>query len=95
MKVIWTLPALDHLEEIQDHIAQASPAAAHRLVPDVMDRADRMLGDNPMIGRRGRVKGTRELVISRTPYIVVYRVNTRVEIVAVIHGAREWPESFS
>ena len=95
MQVFWTLPALNDLEEIQDYIAQESPVAAYRLVADVMDRADSLLSDNPMIGRRGRVNGTRELVMSRTPYIVVYRVNSRVEILAVIHGAREWPESFS
>lgn len=95
MQVHWTLPALGDLEEIQDRIAQEGPLAAYRLIPDVMDRTDLLLADNPMVGRRGRVTGTRELVISRTPYIVVYRMNSRVEIVAVVHGKRKWPESFS
>lgn len=33
--------------------------------------------------------------MSKTPYIVVYRVLSGVEIMAVVHGARMWPESFS
>lgn len=47
MRVQWNLPALSELEEIQDHIAQESPVAANRLIPDVMDRADLLLADNP------------------------------------------------
>ncbi|WP_246526867.1 type II toxin-antitoxin system RelE/ParE family toxin [Plastoroseomonas hellenica] len=47
-----------------------------------------------MLGRRGRAKGTREFVLPDTPYIIVYRVTDRVEILAVVHAAREWPEGF-
>lgn len=95
MRVRWTLPALSHLDEIQDFVALDSPAAAHRLINDLMDRAELLLSENPLIGRRGRVQGTRELVIARTSYIVVYRVSDpQVEILAVMHGAQEWPEGF-
>lgn len=39
--------------------------------------------------------GTREMVISRTPYFVAYRIaGDDVEILAVLHGAWRWPESF-
>ena len=44
-------------------------------------------------GRIGRWEGTRELIISRTPYIVSYRVTDGVvEILRVFHGAQEWPD---
>lgn len=34
-------------------------------------------------------------MIGKTPYIAVYRVRgTVVEVAAVPHGARQWPESF-
>jgi toxin ParE1/3/4 len=47
------------------------------------------------MGRPGRVISTRELVVSGTPYIVAYRVREGVvEILAVIHGAQQWPTSF-
>ncbi|HYU18441.1 MAG TPA: type II toxin-antitoxin system RelE/ParE family toxin [Chloroflexota bacterium] len=39
------------------------------------------LAELPERGRVGRVPGTRELVVSRTPYVVAYRVGERaVEI---------------
>ena len=51
--------------------------------------------DFPYLGRAGRVTGTRELVMSRTPYIVAYRIHADVlEVLAVVHGARRWPERF-
>jgi addiction module RelE/StbE family toxin len=94
MRVAWTRIALSQLDEIQDYIAEESPASAYRLVEDIISRTERLLADNPNAGRMGRVRGTRELVFSDVRYIVVYRVTRRVEIVAVIHGARDWPESF-
>jgi plasmid stabilization system protein ParE len=40
-----------------------------------------MLVQHPQMGRPGRLSGTRVLVISRTPFIVVYRVKgTRLEV---------------
>ena len=40
------------------------------------------------------MEGTRELSLPPSPYIIVYRVLERaevVEIVNVIHGAQRWP----
>jgi plasmid stabilization system protein ParE len=45
------------------------------------------------MGRPGRIEGTRELVISRTPYIAAYRiVGNTVRILRVLHGAQQWPD---
>lgn len=47
----------------------------------------------PNSGRVGRVEGTRELVINRTPFIVGYRVTAdSVLILRVLHGAKQWPD---
>jgi toxin ParE1/3/4 len=94
MRVVWTRVALTHLDEIQDYIAQDSPAAAFRVAVELTDGADRLLSTNPMIGRLGRARGTRELVFDGLPYIVAYPVTNQVEILAVVHTARQWPESF-
>ena len=94
MNVIWTRPAARDLAAIQDYIARDNPQAACHLAQAIR-RHVRNLAHQPGIGRQGRVDGTRELVISSTPYIVPYRVRgDRVEILAVFHGARKWPESF-
>ena len=49
----------------------------------------------PLIGRAGRVEGTRELVVAGTPYIIAYTVRRdRVVILAAVHSSRAWPEEF-
>lgn len=48
----------------------------------------------PESGRTGRVEGTCELVVPRTPFIVPYRVKGEViEILGVHHTARRWPKA--
>ena len=94
MRVRWTVPALDNLDSIQDYIAERNPAAASRLVNDILDRTDTLLSGNPEMGRPGRVADTRELVLPGTSYVVAYRLREAVEILAVMHGAREWPDKF-
>lgn len=42
-------------------------------------------------GRKGRIAGTREWVITGTPYIAVWqRDGDDITIVRVLHGARQW-----
>ncbi|WAJ30055.1 type II toxin-antitoxin system RelE/ParE family toxin [Antarcticirhabdus aurantiaca] len=95
MTVRWTRPALQDVEQIQDFVAKDSPVAARRLAQALISRSTAILADNPSAGRAGRVADTRELVVSGTAFIVVYRLRQSVEILAVFHGAREWPDEFS
>lgn len=55
----------------------------------------RRVGQMPRSGRAGRIEGTREAVVPRSPYIVVYRISEQtVDILGIWHAARLWPESF-
>lgn len=94
MRVRWTIPALRDLEEIGDYVAAESPTAAFRLVNALYERTERIRADNPSASRMGRVKDTRELVFADLPYIVAYRIRDDVEVLAVMHTARDWPEDF-
>jgi toxin ParE1/3/4 len=68
------------------------PARRHP-IDDRIETQVELLIDTPEIGRRGRIEGTRELVIPRTPYIAAYRIEREtVTILRVLHGAQEWPE---
>lgn len=94
MRVIWSERALSDLSAIEAYIAGDNPAAAVAVKQRLMLEV-RSLAEMPLMGRSGRVHGTRELVVTRLPYIVAYRVlENQVAILAVIHGARQWPESF-
>ncbi len=91
MKVLWTSTALRDLEAIGDYVAKDKPNAASRLVDAIFERTG-VLSRHPQAGRPGRIAGTRELVVSGTPYLVPYRVRDgQVEVLAVFHGARRWP----
>jgi toxin ParE1/3/4 len=92
LRTRWTRPALADLEAIGDFIARDNPGAADRIVRRVVEAVER-LPDHPHLGRSGRIGGTRELVIAETPYVVPYRVvHDEIQILAVIHGARRWPD---
>ena len=93
--VKWTTLALQDLEDIQDYIAERNPPAAFELAEQIRGQIHERLADYPLSGRAGRVDGTRELVVSGTAYVVAYRVqNEGVEILAIKHGAQEWPKVF-
>ncbi len=94
MDVAWTIPALADLDQIQDFIGQDSPVAAFRFTFDLVRRTEALLSVDGTAGRRGRVAGTRGWVTRGAAYIVVYRIKVWVEVLAVIHAAREWPEGF-
>ena len=95
MNIVWSPEAIQDLISLRAYIAEDSPAGARRIVLRILHDIEYLLPDNPHIGRPGRVPGTRELVIPRTPYIVPYRVQGEViQILRVYHGARRWPDSF-
>jgi toxin ParE1/3/4 len=94
MRLDWTRPALADLADIGDYIAERNPKAAVDVVARIHAACER-LRQFPASGRPGRIAETRELVVSGLPYIAAYTVrDERVMILAVIHGARRWPEEF-
>jgi len=94
VRVIWTEPAARALENIQDYIAKDNRRAAWEVAHRVR-QAVNQLGEQPKMGRTGRVRGTLELVIQGLPYIVPYRIKGNdVQILSVFHSSRKWPEQF-
>lgn len=87
----WSHDAETDLDDITAYIARDDVAAAVRM-RDEIERRLELLADHPRAGRRGRVGGTRELVLAGTPYIGVYGIQgDDVLILRVLHGARQWP----
>ena len=94
MRLRWTEPAARALGRIQDYIAKENPRAAFEVTQQIRVAVSQ-LEEHPKIGRRGRVRGTYELVIHGIPYIVPYRIkDNEVQILSVYHTSRKWPETF-
>jgi addiction module RelE/StbE family toxin len=95
MRVEWSAFALADRNAIFDYIEIDSPQIAALMDERIRDQI-RTLSRFPMSGRAGRVEGTRELVIGRTPYIAAYRIAGRnVRILRILHGAQRWPDQLS
>ena len=95
MKIVWTRRATQHLHAAFDYWArESSPSAADEMLERIFSAVE-MLERHPEAGRRGRVPGTRELVILSTPFLVAYRVQRKsIDILALLPGARKWPGRF-
>ena len=92
MKLRWTPLAVEHLESAHEYIAQNNLAVADNPIERIL-LAVEMLEKQPQMGRKGRLQGTNELVITGTPFVVAYRLRQdRIEILAILHGARQWPD---
>lgn len=91
--VRWTRLALRRLDQIGTYIARDNPEAAARVISRIVTAVD-ALADQPAMGRAGRIKTTRELVLTDIPYIIPYRVtDLNVDILTVMHAAQQWPET--
>jgi len=95
MTPIWSPEAIDDLVSLRAFIAKDNPAAAQRVVLHILHNVDALLSKHPEIGCPGRVPGTRELVIPKTPFIVPYRVKSNtIQVMRVYHSARRRPDTF-
>ena len=91
MRLKWTQWAKQDKEGIIDYIARENFLAAIHQGDEIENQIE-MLLQHPNLGRTGRVKGSRELVITDTPYIVAYRIKGEaVHILRILHGAQNWP----
>jgi toxin ParE1/3/4 len=90
MRIRWTVPAASDLTNINNYLQKHYPQFAEPTIRALYEHV-RSLKTMPNRGRPGHRGGTRELVLSPLPYIVVYRVKAEtVEVLHVYHGAQDW-----
>lgn len=89
MKVHWTKTAQKHLDGIYGYIAQDSPEYALHIV-DRLTRRSQQIANLPLSGRRVpeyEMDQIREVI--ERPYRIIYHIkHDQIDIIAVIHGAR-------
>lgn len=90
LRLEWTQPAADALEAAQTYYHGLDPKAAHALARRVINAAMR-LTEHPSLGRPGLRQGTREWVVSRTPFVLVYRETKQsIQILHVWNAVQDW-----
>jgi toxin ParE1/3/4 len=99
MRIVWTKPAIEDVDGIWEYLKERSTNAAGQVQETILKAVER-LAEFPYLGRPGHLAGTRELVIARYPYIVIYGVveglehaETEIVIYHVYHGAQNWREA--
>ena len=91
----FTKSAVADLDEAISWLAERNAVAAD-LLSDRLRAGIERLAQFPDLGRSGRVAGTREWSVPETHYIAAYRVaEGDVEVLAVRHARRRWPDHFS
>jgi plasmid stabilization system protein ParE len=90
MKVHWTDTALDHLSAIYEYIAVDSENYARRMI-DRLTKRSRQIGNFPYSGRmvpEFEEDQIREVI--EGPYRIIYYIKPdQIDVLAVIHGARQ------
>ncbi|MFH1825082.1 MAG: type II toxin-antitoxin system RelE/ParE family toxin [Candidatus Firestonebacteria bacterium] len=95
-KIKWTEKASTHLQTIHEYIAKDSETYATRFIISLI-KATEKLEMMPQCGRivsELETYGFREVIYQN--YRIVYRIikDDNIEILAVIHGAREFKKVF-
>jgi plasmid stabilization system protein ParE len=88
MKLLWSPLSRTQLIEAFAYLAERNIDAAAELLERVRveERAESLM-EFPELGPPGREPGTRELTITRTEYVLVYRIKVEaIEVIAVWHG---------
>lgn len=93
--IAWTEQATRQLDQAHDYIVLSNGEDIAARITTHIVASVQQLATFPMSGRLGRVPGTRELVISSTPFIAAYTIeDDRIVILAIYHGAQQWPPVF-
>ena len=91
MRLVWSEDALNDRDDLALYIAERDWTAALRVLDRITEVLE-ILEVYPLAGRTGRMPDTRELVITDTPYLAVYRIENDAPVVLrLMHHSREWP----
>lgn len=96
MKVRWTRWATNQWLESFEYLEHENSSAAAHTVNSVLETIA-MLAAHPHAGRVGRIAGTREFAVPRSPFVIGYQVdlpNNVLHVLTVYDGRRRWPKSF-
>lgn len=92
-EAILSLEAFQDMQDIHGYIAMDDPDAADRVV-SAFEKQVTLLGNQPELGQlKPKLRGLRLWPVTDFPnYLIFYRQREgRIEIVRILHGARDLP----
>lgn len=96
MRIRYTETALADIRSTLNYVAREADERTALNILARVQNAIQSLTNFPEQGRIGRVTGTRELVVHKTYLITAYRiVKSEVQVLAIIHSSRRWPDNFN
>ncbi len=91
MKIHWTDTAIDHLSAIYNYIALDSKQYAKRTV-DLLTKRSQQIGNFPQSGRivpEFEMEQIREVIEGQ--YRIIYYIKpNQIDVLAVIHGSKQF-----
>ncbi|MDR2574378.1 MAG: type II toxin-antitoxin system RelE/ParE family toxin [Desulfovibrio sp.] len=93
--IAWSESARDDLGKVEARLSQQGKTGLGKEIVSRINLAAERLKHFPLAGRKGRIAGTRELMMPQNPYLVVYIVEKpkHIGIVRVLPVERLWPEN--
>ena len=90
LKIEWTAKAAVQFKKNQRYYHHSDRQIARLLAMRVNSALHRLLV-LPNRGRKGLYPGTRECVVQRSPYVIVYRVtDDALQVIHIWHGRQDW-----
>lgn len=88
----WSRRSSRDVLEIEAFIVLDNQSAADDVVSEIISKA-LLLEANPSLGKRGSSSAHRELVLTRFPFTIVYRLTRKTVVVSrVLHQRRLFPK---
>jgi addiction module RelE/StbE family toxin len=87
----FSADAILDIADIEAYIAEHNEAAADKVATTIFRCATR-LEFNPELGRPGNIDGTRELVLPKYPYTLIYKLTAhKIIVLNVLHQSQQYP----
>ena len=91
MRIRWEEEALMDLTALREYIQKDNPYAARKTGQRIIECVE-LLIYQPFLGAPGRIHKTRELVVSKTSYTIIYHAALDViSILRIFHQSQQWP----
>jgi len=91
MKIKVTPKANRDIESIYHYITERSDISTAKKVLVSLEVMLDHLAEYSQLGKDGRVKNTRELIVPKLPLVIVYKIySDHIAITAIMHTSKKW-----